>query len=65
MVGWASVRPTDDDERTLSIDAAEVIEGDPGESKALTFTVTLSEAINEAVTFRVDTADFYAVAGQD
>ncbi len=49
---------------TLSIDSAEVVEGDSGQSDAL-FTVTLAPAAAETVTVSFATADETATAGAD
>ena len=55
-----------DDTRTLSVNDASVQEGNvPGDDRRLTFTVTLSQAIPEAVTVLVSTADSSALAASD
>ena len=55
---------TDNDLPTLSVSDATVIEGDSGQNE-LVFTVSLSSAAKQAVTFTYSTADITAVAGQD
>src|SRR6185503_4778713 len=56
---------TNDDARTLSINDVSVVEGNPGDDKRLVFTVTLSQAINENVTFNFATAGGTAASGVD
>ncbi len=62
--GWAIGTIVNDDGPTLSINNANVSEGNSG-TKTLTFTVSLSVAASSAVTYSIATANNTATAGSD